>query len=247
MRCRKSRCVGVADRGCRLGVEGSGGGVLLLGSSHSSASSFFFLPLAPLPSSSPFLCSLFSLRLAAAGRGKARLGFTRVEAEDFIGGQLGFGARRRALQGTDAEDCRRWLGGAHRGTWRASQGCVVRSARVPFTRKGGQERWPTAGGARQAVTRAGSAGVRGGEKRGRSKAKSRAERAVFTQVIGERGDARSGQAASARCHGAARAGDASAGQAAPARGAKAEQAALLIWGRKRNRRAPTGGAARSAG
>ena len=41
--------------------------------------------------------------------------------------------------------------------------------------------------------------------------------------------------------------DASTGQAAPARGPKVEQAALPIWGRKRNTRAPTGGAARSAG
>ena len=97
-----------------------------------------------------------------------------------------------------AEGARRGLADA----WRASHGCIAWSARVPFARKGGQEQWPTAGGARQAVTRACSAGVRGGERRGRSKAKSRAERAVFAREIGEKGDARGGYAASARCRGA---------------------------------------------
>jgi len=172
-----------------------------------------------------------------------------VEAKGFIGGQLGFGARRVALQGTDIEDCRWWLGGAHRGTWRASQGCMVRSARVPFTRKGGQERWPTAGGARQAVTRAGSAGVRGSEGRGRSKAKSRAERVVFTREIGEKGDARGGQAASARYRGAGSAARAAKGRVEHC--GRAEESALPIWGRKGSsspgRRARDGSGSRRGG
>jgi hypothetical protein len=99
-------------------------------------------------------------------------------------------------------DGRRRLGALAGGTWRASRGCMLAALGFQTCVKAVQSGWPTAGGVRQAVTRAGSAGGRGGEGRGRSKAKSRAERAVFTRVIGEKGEARGGQAASVRYRGA---------------------------------------------
>ena len=77
-------------------------------------------------------------------------------------------------------------------TWRASRGWMLAALGFPARPKAVESGWPTAGGARQAVMRADSAGGRGGVGRGRSKAKSRAERAVFTRVIGEKGEARGG-------------------------------------------------------
>ena len=110
------------------------------------------------------------------------------------------------------------LGHSRGGTWRASRGWMLAALGFQTRAKAVKSGWPTVGGVRQAVSRAGSAGVRGGEGRGRSKAKSRAERVVFTREIAEKGDARGGQAASARYRGAG-----SAARAAKGRGGALRQ------------------------
>jgi hypothetical protein len=74
---------------------------------------------------------------------------------------LGFGARRGVLQGTDTEDCQWQLGRASEATWRPSCGRMLIALGFPARPKAVKGGWPIAGGARQVVTRAGSAGMRG--------------------------------------------------------------------------------------